>query len=276
MMPSKRNVTRKENQPNEMPDDFTFEDRNPETMNLIDIQANELSRHHHMGSFFNDHNGPAYDVPIDYKITETESLLAIAEKGGIAMLNHPGRYSKGVNWYVELYNTYDHLIGLEVYNAGDRYPCDRVLWDSILTITMPDRPVWGYSNDDMHSHGNIGRNWNVLVLPELSDNSVKDGKRNGLSYFVYAPLGHTGTKPPKIESVNVNHRKSTIEIKATDFETIQWISGGIVVSEGERLNIKELADVKNYIRAEIRGSGNTVTSTQVFGIKKAKYLFIVL
>lgn len=27
----------------------------------------------------------------------------------------------------------------------------KVLWDQILTRTMPERPVWGYSCDDMHN-----------------------------------------------------------------------------------------------------------------------------
>lgn len=58
-------------------------DLDPADVGLIDVQGNELTRHHHMGSSFNDHNGTA---------TEVESFEATAEKDGIVMLFHPGRY----------------------------------------------------------------------------------------------------------------------------------------------------------------------------------------
>ena len=43
------------------------------------------------------------------------------------------------------------IIGMEVYNRpNDGYPYDRILWDELLSHSMPDRPIWGYANDDMH------------------------------------------------------------------------------------------------------------------------------
>lgn len=151
-----------------MPQDFVFENRDPSSLGIIVIQANELSRHNHIGSFFNGHNGPAYKEDVSFEITERQSLKAAADSNGIAMLYHPGRYNQTVNWYISLYEDFPHLIGQELYNQGDRYPSDRQLWDSILNATMPHRPVWGYSNDDMHIAEHIGRNWNVLILPELT------------------------------------------------------------------------------------------------------------
>jgi hypothetical protein len=148
MEESNTSRNRMESAPEAMPDNFDFENRNPVALQMVDIQANELSRHHHMGSFFNDHNGTT---------TELESLEATAANDGITMLYHPGRYTRrdpqlfNLEWYLDLYGNYDHLFGMEVYNQGDRYPGDRKLWDSVLTVTMPDRPVWGYSNDDMHT-----------------------------------------------------------------------------------------------------------------------------
>ena len=68
------------------------------------------------------------------------------------------------------------------------------------TETMPERPVWGYSNDDMHTEPHIGRNWNMLILPELSHDWVRTGMVEGLSYFVYVPGGHNGPEAPVIES----------------------------------------------------------------------------
>jgi hypothetical protein len=259
MTASNTSENRMVNDPTTMPQNLVYENRNPQSLGMIDIQANELSRHHHMGSFFNDHNGTA---------TEEESLVATAAKNGITMLYHPGRYTRPVEWYVDLYQRHDHLIGLEVYNQADRYPDDRKLWDSILTVTMPDRPVWGYSNDDMHSLAQLGRNWNVLILPELSPEWVRQGMEEGRSYFIFAPDGHAGPSPPVIESINVNKRRGIIQINATDYESIIWISEGKIVHEGATINLGEITELGTYVRAKLYGSGETVTGTQPFGIKK--------
>ena len=62
---------------------------------------------------------------------------------------------------------------------------------------MPDRPVWGYSNDDMPSGAkHLGRNWSMLLLPELTSDWVRRGLIGGRSYFVYSPAGHAGPPPP--------------------------------------------------------------------------------
>ncbi len=271
MEASNTSRNRMESAPETMPENLYYENRNPEELGMIDIQANELSRHHHMGSFFNDHNGTT---------TEVESLEATAAKDGITMLYHPGRYQGrdpqlfNLEWYLDLYGNYDHLFGMEVYNQGDRYPGDRKLWDSVLKVTMPERPVWGYSNDDMHSLPHVGRNWNVLILPELSHEWVRTGMEQGLSYFVYAPEGHDGPVPPSIESISVNGRRGTIDITASNYESIVWISGGKVVQVGSSFNLNELnnrsdqAETLPYIRAKLYGASETVTGTQPFGISK--------
>jgi hypothetical protein len=256
---SELSYKRKESDPETMPAHFNFQDRNPVVLKMIDIEGNEFSRHHHMGSFFNDLMGTS-DV--------TESLEAIAEQDGIVMLNHPGRYNYPVEWYTDLYLTYDHLIGLEVYNQGDRYPQDRPKWDSLLTVTMPDRTIWAYSNDDMHTLPHVGRNWNMLILPELSHESVREGMEQGLSYFIYAPQGHEGPEPPVIHSVKTDNRTGTIEINASRYNAVEWISEGKVVHNGPAIDLKASEEIGSYVRAMFYGDGETVAGTQPFGINK--------
>jgi hypothetical protein len=263
---SERSRERMETHSEAMPENLSFQDRNPEELGMIAIQANELSRHHHMGSFFNDHNEAPYGTSVPNSMTEKESLEVLASKNGIAMLYHPGRYDRGIDWYTELYLEYDHLFGLEIYNQGDRYPGDRDTWDSILSVTMPERPIWGYSNDDMHTPGNIGCNWNMLVLPELTHEWVRKGMEKGLSYYVYAPSGHEGASPPAIHSIKVNSRKGIIQIESTGAESVQWISNGTVISEGSTINLNYLDGFGNYVRAVLHGSEDSVTGTQPFGI----------
>jgi len=248
-------------------DDLVYENRDPATLGMVAIQATELSRHHHMGSFFTDHTGTA---------TVEESLESTASKNGLVIFNHPGRYTSrnpniyNVDWYIDYYQRYNNLAGAEIYNSGDRYPDDRQLWDSILTRLMPERPVWGFSNDDMHGERALGRNWNVFILPELSDEWVRQGIEEGRFFYVYSPGGHNGTNPPRIESIKVNQRKGTIEIRATGQDSIRWISGGDVVYKGHSIKLKNHLGVEDYIRVEIYGPGKTITGTQPFAIRRIR------
>jgi hypothetical protein len=256
--------------PDTMPEDLVFEDRDPSALGMVDILGDELSSHHHMGTFFNHHPEPVYGQPMAYSSDEEESLQAVREEGGIVMLYHPGRYDRPLDWYLDLYARYDHLFGLEVYNQGDRYPDDRILWDSILTATMPDRPVWGYSNDDMHTASHLGRNWNVMILPGLSHEEVRRGMEEGRSYFVYAPQGHAGPQVPEILGIAVNPRRGTIAVSARHHEGIVWIAGGVKVHEGDTLALDEVPEGTTYVRAELHGAGNSVVGTQPFGIRRAR------
>jgi predicted metal-dependent phosphoesterase TrpH len=90
-------------------------DREPETVEMVAIQGNEISEVHHIGSHFSDYGDPEVE-------SEEEALEEIGRRGGTALFHHPGRYSKGVDWYVEMYRRYDHLLGQEVYNRNERYP----------------------------------------------------------------------------------------------------------------------------------------------------------
>ncbi len=248
-----------------LPEDLEFKNVNPSDVGMLAIQANELSSHHHTGSYFNDHNGTK---------TEIESLEAVAGKGGLNVLFHPGRYH-GTNpehysfqWYLNLYETYDHLIGIEVFNNGMRYPRDRSLWDSILTVMAPVRPVWGFSNDDMHSMRDFGRNWNVFLLPELDVQQVRHAMENGIFFFVYAPEGQDGPAPPVIRKIKVNQRRGKIEIEASGQDSIVWISGGERLTRGNEFSFRKVQKEINYVRAEVHGKEFSVVCTQPFIIKK--------
>jgi hypothetical protein len=244
-------------------DDLTYENRDPKQLNMVALQANEMSRHHHVGSYFNDHAGT---TDID------SSLQAIGAKSGIAMLFHPRRYERTLEWYTRLYRTYPHLIGQEVFNQGDRYVDrrggHRVLWDSIMTDLGGDRPVWGFSNDDMHTSPHRGRNWNILLLPEVSPETVRRGMTEGLTLYVYAPDGHDGVAPPAVESISVDAYAGTITIAATNYATIEWISEGKVVHQGDSVNLNDLPKPGGYLRAMIHGTGGfPVVGTQPFYVR---------
>jgi hypothetical protein len=237
-------------------------DRDPETLGMVAIEGNEISRVHHIGSYFNDYG----DADVD---SEDAVLKEIGRRGGLAVFFHPGRYTKPVEWYVEMYREYPHLIGFEIYNQGDRYPHDRKTWDAILTAIGPERPVWGFSNDDMHHPSTqLGRNWNVLLLPALSAEGVRRSIENGAFFFVHASDDEHGAPPPTIKSIAVDLQQGIIHIDAIGHENIIWISQGVIVHRGHHVNLSELSNLGGYIRAEIRSAKcGSMVGTQPFRIQ---------
>lgn len=244
------------------PEDLIYENRVPEKVGMIAVPGTEISAPEHIGSYFSNTRQRTDTV--------VETLDATAASNGLAIFNHPGKYQNHSGWYIDLLQKYKHIVGIEVYNQGDRYPNDRQLWDSVLVKLMPGRAVWGLSNDDLHGIKRIGRNWNIFILPGLSMEWVRRGLEEGRFLFVYSPGGHPTQNLPRIESINVNPQKTTIEILSAGQDSLNWISGGKVVHRGSEFSLKDHPEVINYVRAEIYGSGNTIVGTQPFAIIKNK------
>ena len=115
------------------------------------------------------------------------------------------------------------MIGLEVYNQGNRRPNDRILWDQILERTMPQRPVYGYSCDDAHNDDQLFRNYNFMLMEDLTTDELKDAMRKGETYFCYEPKGSGEAKAPRISAINVDETAQTITIETDGL--VQWIYG---------------------------------------------------
>jgi len=148
------------------------------------------------------------------------------------IINHPGQYwsidntysetqKNGPGWHATNFKTYPSLVGLEVYNQGDRRANDRVLWDQILQRTMPMRNVYGYSGDDTHNNEQLFRNYNMMLMTDLTIDDLKQAMREGASYFCYEPKGSGEAKAPRITSIEVDEQAQTITIEANGL--VHWI-----------------------------------------------------
>lgn len=234
--------------------------RDPEELGMIAVKGNELSRFHHTGSYFIDYETDLMDID--------EALAELGELGGLAVLFHPGRYDYPVEWYVERYMKYPHLVGLEVHNQGDRYRDDRAMWDRVLTEMMPERPVWGFANDDMHSLNHCELSWNVFPLSELTVEEIREGMETGRFYFSYINRGAQGATPaPTITKIIVDEKRGFIEIEHENVENVQWIANGIVVHDDSRLQLADIQEDASYVRANLIGPGG-ITYTNPFGIRR--------
>lgn len=236
---------------------------NPDSLEMVIIQGNEISNVHHIGSLFNNYGDSLV-------VSENEIFEEIRNRDGLALFHHPGRYDKSVDWYVDMFRQYTNLLGLEVYNKRDRYPYDRQTWDAILTELLPERPVWGFANDDMHKpEEELGFSWNVFILPDLNTEIVRHAIEEGWFYYVHSPKGQKGAPVPVIESITVDGPSGSIDIRASGYDSIRWISQGNIVFRGENLKLADLIDTDKYVRAEIFGQDSTVLGTQPFQFSRS-------
>ena len=283
-------------------------------------------RNHHINAFFT--TGLPGDVGqdrndfSDFGRTMDEVIKEVAARGGITHLNHPGRYTGGQNnaarssdsaivgKYVELFMDNPSCVGMEIINKWDGESVnDRILWDNILTQTMPQgRGVWGFSNDDSHSLSGNGHAWNVMLMPTLSQAGTRDSMETGAFYGVSridrkhgvnsvgtpgAPTQTTTTDSmysggtnnqmalgflaqdatPSISNITVIG--NTITISGSDFNTIVWYSGtendaSKVITTGNSIDVSLYADAIANGYVRAELVGNTgVAYTQPFGISEA-------
>ncbi len=209
---------------------------------MLSIQGNELSSGHHRNQFFTDiwkrEEEALYDT---YKHNVQWTISEIANRLGISQLQHPGRYVWTKQAYIDFYKNNRLCTGIEVYNMGDRYSGDRVLWDLLLLEMMPFRPVWGFANSDDHGYSTIGRNTNTLFMAELSPQEVRRVMIFGEFYFTHDPSGgninrHNPVLTPIINNIVVGEASITIEADNVEtiggVKTIDWISGVDIIESG--------------------------------------------
>lgn len=240
--------------------------RDPAELGMLAIQANEISDTHHIGSYFNDFDIDGrrywpYYFPTGSiaDIDEREVIEAIGEKGGLAVIFHPGRYEFSPEQYAEFYMNYDHVVGMEVINQGDRYEGDREMWDEVLTMVMPDYPVWGFANDDMHVMRHMAHCYNVFLLSHLNEAEFRSAMETGQFYFSHGDA-------PVINSITVDNDEGVVSIDADDWDKIIWISDGRAIHSGDTFEFTSTPNVGSYVRAKIYGDeGNTYTNP--FGVR---------
>ena len=273
------------------------DNRYPSDMQMLAIPGNELSKNYRNswneegGSEYNHHNDFFTGRQGQEFATLQESYAYTQQLGGMQIINHPGQYwnlsasyNKGdknsPEWHAENFITYNSLIGLEVYNQGNRRPNDRILWDQILNLTTPQGiNVYGYSGDDSHNTEQLFRNYNFMLMPELSIDALKTAMREGSHYFCYEYAGSGEAKAPRITDINVDEIKQIITID-TDADEIYWISAtdisnhnipntrkSTIIAVGKEFNYSGFQG--NYVRALIVNEfGETCTQPIIFKEKK--------
>lgn len=204
---------------------------------------------HHILAYF------SFKIPENIeKLNEEDILSFIDEKYGISVFSHPGRYKKPIDWYLKLFEKYENLIGLEVLNPsvqskGKIYG-DTDIWDEILKRTMPNRPIWGFGNDDFHDIKQFCINWNIFLIENLTQEEIRDAIKKGKFYICSAILGPS---MPYLKRIIFEKKQGRIKIDCGNCKKIKWISDGKVIGYGNEIKYKKNPLIKKYIRVEIFG-----------------------
>ena len=263
--------------------------RDPEALGMLAVPSNELSKDNtnswseRTGGQFNHHNDFFTGRQGQEFASLQESYAYTYALGGMQIINHPGQYwsidntysetqKDGPGWHATNFKTFPSLVGLEVYNQGNRRPNDRILWDQILERTMPERPVFGYSGDDTHNNEQLFRNYNMMLMESLTTEELKDAMRKGESYFCYEPKGSGEAKAPRITDIAVDEDNKTITIEANGM--VYWIYGTDKTSSNASSTRSSVVGIGNtfcykgyqgtYVRAFITNAFGE-TCTQPFG-----------
>ncbi len=254
-----------------------WENRDPKKVGLLTFPANELSKGPHRGMFFAHIDGGGEHID--------STFMQIQDSLALSMFYHPGRYwdvkkeyqpdeKYSISWFEKYLKRYPAIVGIEVFNTPyDRYPYDRILWDELLTRLMPQRPVWAYSNDDMHGKKELMGNYEFMLMPDLSISSLKKAMKTGAFYIGHEPGQSGKALAPRIDSIVVDHKNSTIKVFAKNYEQIKWISGVEGQGENRSNKIIKTGDSftwtgfdRNYIRIELSNK-NGFTLSQPFGFE---------
>ena len=236
---------------------------NYKDINITAVDGSEISNAHHLGSYFNEY---ASDESSEEKV-----LNEIEKRDGLAVFFHPGRYNKTIKWYGYYYKKYDNLIGIEVFNKNDRYPKDRELWDRLLFELMPDNPVWGFGNDDMHNIAtDFGWHYNIFLMSENNRTNIKNAMQSG-HFYVYNPSEQKEKTQFYIKEIKVKDLIIELSIKG-NYNKIEWIAYNTIsekseiLATGNTIDTSKLIYKTNYIRAKIISNAGLIY-TQPFGIR---------
>jgi hypothetical protein len=287
----------------------------PDALGLVGIEGNELTFRHHINSYFSDYgvwyertgNRAPYGGIVDAhgdEVWEDDQLLAIRDKRGLAIINHPGISNehawwerKPLEWYVARYDHHPphYLVGIEVTNCEPRYrDYDEGLWDQLLARFMPGRPIWGFGTDDMHNLSNVPQSHTTFLLHAPTVAQVRQAMVAGQFCFCSSTqrINYLEESPdaadfPALKKVTVDQTQGTIALEADRCDEVRWISApeslepvedyrtsdrpwplGRPVHVGRVLDYQRTPGIGNYVRAELHrrdGEHTHRTFTNPFG-----------
>ena len=255
---------------------------------ILTIYGNEMSKKYHTLYYGLE---PYYDkrgqgISVTNGIEGNIQNIAAKNGKGIVYFAHPNRSTTDVNYWYNLFEKYDVIYGMEVFNAGQaKKNYSENVWDYILTKSMPERPIWGTASDDAHSNGAIATGWQIMLLSDEQMNAqgLFDSLKNGNSFLTSICINPETDDDimynavigdiPYFTSVKVNDENNTITVTAENYIKLEWVTAnGLVISNSPTLDLNATYGVDNYVRCRIYGTGG-MSHTQPIGIADGDNLY---
>jgi len=230
------------------------------------IKGIEITMTHHFNSLFTNSGKPYY--------LNVESAISseIKNHNSVLFLNHPGRHSwfYPTGFYFDLFGKFpvENLVGMEAVNSEDEYPSDKETWHKVLTAMSPNRPVYGFANDDAHAYAEIGFSFNEFLTDDFTEEGVRRAIVNGVSFFSSTATVSKPSGPmPHVKDIVLDTNAMTITVDAINYDKIEWRSCGVVVGRDEEIAINNDGyNLCKYVQFTLIGKGGQLFS-QPFLIK---------
>ena len=242
----------------------------------------------HVNGYWTTYGQGVWGKENDYATAPAE----IEKTGGYSVLNHVGDWTDSEHyterssddWYISYFaNIFldnKSCLGMEICNNTDRVTkADKILWDNLLSVVIPQgRNIWAFADDDSEYLDEVGRSFEMFVLPENTEENVKSAMINGNFFACCKFLKTPGDVDnfdgdglvPIVSKITVDNEKDTITVEVDESrncEKIQWISDGKVISEDYTLDLNEHKDELGcYVRFQLRGTGG-MTYSQAFELQ---------
>ena len=175
----------------------------------------------------------------------------------------------------------DGLLGTELSNRrlefGDSTGAE--LWDHFNSLLGPDRLIWGFGVDDANNYyigQDVDRGFSTVLFADgehdvddqessrqAAYDAIREGRHFAHQRAEYDPETEEPPTVPTVDEIDVDEDADTITVEASDYDTIEWVSRGSVVGDGETIDV---SDLENYVRAELTNEGEGITWTQPFGL----------
>ncbi len=267
----------------------------------------------HLTCYWSDYGQGLAGVYGDYETPSAE----VNKDGGITMLSHVGEYvypdkdsadhvgqpvdEYFVNKFARIFlDNVGSSVGMGINSATDAHTrCDRILYDQILQKTIPNGVTpWGFTFSDSHSETSINDAYDILYMPELTEEALRDCMLKGQFFAVshysngYELNGmqemegyHDNCEDvewwkdntPVVTKMEVDEDNGVIKVWGKNFNYITWVSDGNVVlrdydcSDGYAeldLNSTELYDdIHLFVRFYLTGE-NGICYSQPMVVQK--------
>lgn len=255
---------------------------------IVTLYGNELSKNYHVLYYglqpYYDQRGKG--VGVSNGFNGNAENVAKMNGNGIIYFAHPNRSTKDKDYWYNLFEQFNVVYGMEVFNAGQaqrNYSED--LWDYILTKSMPQRAIWGSASDDAHGNSSASTGWQVLLLTDEQMNAqgLLDCLKKGNSFLSTVCVNpetddnirYNDVKDeiPYFTSVTVDENNSTVSVTAERYVKLEWVSAdGKVVGTNPTLDLNKTYGIEKYVRCRIYGTSG-MSHTQPIGIADGDKLY---